>query len=275
MAPIHRQPYNAPDQSLFIKDSRGNARARASIPSPLSIYSRSAEIVTNSPPELAAHIEPRAPRKADVHHGARRFRQPIQPQDRQLRVVNSNPYLRVMANDHDPRYLPFYSGESGVKQAHDVRGPCRGSTGIGQSVLRGQAYQAYAPNRSSDQLERHSDYYRTEGCLNHVQHPDNYTLRAHPQRYSNPDLNADRAASRGFSILADNYQLKRRPHVKAARPNHENSHPHVLRMGELKHRHASMAVPEAITEPELTGRACLQQSFEARRRVREPQSAMY
>ena len=275
MAPIHHQPYNAPDQSLFIKDSRRNARARASIPSPLSIYSTSAEIVTNSPLELAAHIDPRVPRKATVHHAARRFRQSIHPQGGQLRVANSNPYPRVIASDHDPRYIPFYSGDSGIKQARDVHDPSRGNTGISQNLFRGQAYQAYAPNPSSDQPEHISDYHRTEGCSNHVQRPNNHTSRAHAQRYSNLDLNADRAASRGFPILADNYQLERQPHVKAARLSHENSHLHVLRMGELKDRHAGMAVPEAIPEPELTGRARLQQSFETRRRVREPRSTMY
>ena len=275
MAPIHHQTYNALDQLLFIKASRGDARARPSIPSPLSIYSTSAEIITYSPPELATHIEPRAPRKATVHHAARQFRQSVQPQGGQLRVANSNPYPRVMASDHDPRYFPFYSGVSSVEQAHDVRSPSRGNTGISQNMLRGQAYQAYAPKPSFDRLVRALDYYRTQGCLNHGQRPDNHTSRAHRQYYSDPDLNADRAAIRGFPILADNYQLERRPHVKVKRPNHENSHPHVLRMGELKHRHSSMAVSEAITEPELTGRARLQQSFETRRRAREPRSTIH
>ena len=182
---------------------------------------------------------------------------------------------KVMASDHDPRYFPFYSGESSAKQAYDVGGPSRGNTGISQNMLRGQAYQAHVPNPSSDHLVRAVDYYRTEGCLNHVQRPDNHTSRAHRQYYSDPDLNADRAAIRGFPILADNYQLERRPHVKVERPNHENCHPHVIPIGELKHRHASMAVSEAITEPELNGRARLQQSFETRRRVREPRSAMH
>ena len=275
MAPIHLQPYNAPDQSLFIKDSRANARARASIPSPLSIYSTSAEITTNILPELAAHIEPRAPRNTTGHHTTGRFRQSLQPQGGELRVANSTHYPRVMASDPDNRYFPFYSGESSVKQAQDVRGPSRGNTSITQDMRLGQAYPAYAPNPSTDQLERILNYHQTDGCLNHVQRPGNHTWRAHRQYYSDPNLNADRAASRGFSILADNYQLEHRLHAKVARPNHENSHPHVLRMSELKYRHASMAVPEAITEPELTGRARLRQSFETRRRVREPRSAMY
>ena len=195
MAPIHHKLYNAHDQSLFIKDSRENASARASIPSPLSIYSTCAEIFTNGPPELGVHIEPRAPREATVHHAARRFRQSIQRQGGQLRVANPNSYPRYMASDHDPGYFPFYSGESNFKQTHDVHGPAREKTGTSQNMLRGQAYQAYAPNPSSDQSERIWDCYRTEGCLNHVHRPDNHTSRAYAQRYSYPDSNADRAAS--------------------------------------------------------------------------------
>ena len=210
-----------------------------------------------------------------MHHAVRRSRQSFQPQGGQLRVANSKPYPGVMASDHDPREFPFYSGESGVKQAHDVCGPSRGNTGQSQNMLWGQAYQAYAPNPASNELERITDCYRTDGCLSHAQRPGNHTWRAHRQYHSDPELNVDRATIRGFPILADNYQLERRAHVKVGRPNHGNSHSHVLRMGELKHCHASMAVPEAITEPELTGRARLQQSFETRRRVREPWSAMY
>lgn len=275
MAPIDRRPYHVPDLSLIIRDSRGNARARASIPSPLSIYSTSAEINPNNPPELATHIEPRAPRKATEYLAARRFRESVHPQGGQLRVVNSDLYPRVMASDHDPRHSPFYSGESGVKQAHDVHGPSRGHTGINQNIFREKTYQAYAPTTSSEQLERILDYYRTDGGLDHVRRPNNHTSRAHRQCYSDPAFNADRAASRGFPVLADNYQLEHRPHVKVACPNHENSHSHVLRMGEHKHRQASMAVHMAITDHELIGRARLQQSFETRRQVREPWSAMY
>ena len=265
MAPTHHQPYHVPDQSLFIRDSRGNARARATIPSPLSIYSTSTKIIINSPPELGAHIGPRTSPKATVHHVARQYRQSIQPQGGQLRVASWKPNHRIMASDHDPRNFPFYSGESGVKQAYDVRGPSRGNTGVVQNMLRGQVYQAYAPNPTSDQLERILDYYRTDGGLSHVQRPNNHASRAHRQSYSDLAFDADRAASRGFPVLADNYQLEHRLHVKVARPKHENNHPHVLRMGEHKHRHASMAVPIAITDHELTGSDRLQQSFEPRR----------
>ena len=263
-----------PNQPLFIRDSRGNARARASIPSPLSIYSTSAEINPNNPPEFVTYIEPKAPRKSTGYHAARRIQQSIRPQGG-LRVANSNPYPRVMASDHDPRYFPFYSGESGVKQAHVVREFSGEDTGLNQSILREQVYQAYAPNTSSDQLERILDYYRADGGSNHVQRPNNHTSRAHRQNYSDRAFKADRAASRGFSVLADNYQLEHWPHVKTTRRNYENSHPHVYRMGEHKHRHASMAMPVAITDHMLTGSARLQQSFETRRLVREPRSAMY
>ena len=253
----------------------GNARARASIPSPLSIYSTSAEINPNNPPELATHIDPRAPRKATEYHAARRFRQSVHPQRGQLRVANSDLYPRVMASGHDPCYFPFYSSESGVKQAHDVRDASRGDTGMNQNIVRGPAYQAYAPNTSSDQLERILDHYRADGGSNHVQRLNNHTSRAHRQNNSDPAFNADRAASRGFPVLADNYQLEHWPHVKTTRREYEDSHPHVYRMGEHKHRHASMATPVAITDHALTGSARLQQSFESRRRVREPRSAMY
>lgn len=53
-------------------------------------------------------------------------------------MASWKPNHRIMASDHDPRNFPFYSGESGVKQAYDVRGPSRGNTGVVQNMLRGQ-----------------------------------------------------------------------------------------------------------------------------------------
>ena len=275
MAPIRQQPYNEDGQSLFMKDLRRDARPRASIPSPLSTYSMSGEIITNSPPEFAAHIGPRTLPKATVHHGPRRFRQSAQPQGGQLRVVNGKPNARVMASDYGPLYFPFYRHEICVNDAQDVRGPSRRKSDLARNMHREQIYQAYAPKPSSGQSERILDDYRTTACLSDVHHPNHQTLRAHRQCYFDPDLTADREASRGFPILADSYRFDHRPYENLARPKHENSHPHVLRIGKLKHRHASMAVPEAITDPELTASARLQQSFESRRRVRQPRSAMY
>ena len=257
-----------------MKDLRGNARFRASIPSPLSTYSMSGAIITNSPPELLAHIGPRALPKATMPQGPRRLRQSAQPQGGPFRVVNGKPNPRVMASDHGPRYFPYHD-ENCVNDAHDLRSPSHRNTDLARNMHRGQVYQAYTPKSSSGQSERILDDYRTTVHLGHVHRPKNQTLRAHRQCYYDPELTADRAASRGFPILADRYRLDHRPYENVARPEHENSHPHVLRIGKLKHRHASMAVPEAITDPELTGSARLQQSFETRRRVREPRSAMY
>ncbi len=275
MASICQQPYNERGQSLFITDSRGNARARASIPSPLSVYCTSGETITNSSPDLAAHIEPRTLPKATVHHATQWLRQSTQPQSGQLRFVNVKPDLRALVSDHGPRYFPFYRDEICVNDAHDVPGPSHGNTGVAQNMHRRQVYQAYAPKPSSGPSERMLDDCREKSCLSHVDDFSNQISRAHRQCYFHPDLSADRAASRGFPILADKYQLHHRPHVNVARPKHENSHPHVLRIGKLKHRHASMPVPEANTDPELTGSARLQQSFETRRRVREPRSAIF
>ena len=86
MALIRQQPYNYNErgQSMFMKKSRGNARPRASIPSPLSTYS----ISTNSPPELAAYMGPRALPTATMHHGPKMLWQSPQPQSGQLRIVN-------------------------------------------------------------------------------------------------------------------------------------------------------------------------------------------
>ena len=273
MAFIRQQPYNERGQSLFM-DSRGNARPRASIPSPLSTYSISGEITTNSPPELAAHMGPRTLATATVHHGPKTLRQSTQPQGGQLRVVNGKLSPRVKAGDHRPHYSPYHD-ESCVNDAHDVRDPSRRNTDLARNMQRRQVYRAYAPKPSSGQSGRILDDYRTTVCLSHVHRPNDQTLRAHHQYYFDPDLTADPAASRGFPILADWYRLDHRPSENVARPEHENSHPHVLRIGKLKHRHASMVVPEASTDPELTGSARLKQSFETRRRVREPRSAMY
>lgn len=257
-----------------MKDSRGNARPRASIPSPLSTYSISGEFTTNMPPRLTAHIGPRTLPTATVHHGPKTFRQSTQPQGGQLRVVHGDYNLRVMAGDHRPHYLPYHD-ESCVNDAHDVRDPCRRNTNLARKMHRKQVYRAYAPKPSTGQSERILDEYRTTVRLSHVHRPNNQTLRAHRQCYFDPDLTADRAASRGFPILADSYWLDHRPYENLARPKHGNSNPHVLQIGKLKHRHTSMAMPEAVTDSGLTGSARLQQSFETRRRVREPRSAMY
>ena len=275
MAPIHHEPYRLPDQSLFIRDLRGNARARANISSPLSIYSASAEINLSNPTEPATHVDPRASRKATEYHAARRFRQSVHPQRGHSRVLNSDPYPRAMASDHGPCYFPFYSSEGGVNQAHDVRDTSRGDSGMDQNILREQAYQPYASKTSADQLERFGDYYRVEQGSNHVHRLNNHTSRAHRQTYSDPTFNVDRTASRGFPVLADRYQLEHWPHTKTTRRKHENNHPDVYQKSEHEHRHASMATPVAITDHALTGSARLQQSFETRRRVREPRSAMY
>ena len=253
-----------------MKDSRGNARPRASIPSPLSTYS----ISTNSPPELGAHIGPRALPIATTYHGPKTLWQSAQPQGGQLRTVNGKPNPRVMAGDYRPRHFP-YRDESCFNNAHDFRDHSHRNTDLAQHMHRRQVYRAYAPKPSSGQSERILDDHRTTVCLSHVHRPNNQTLRAHSQFYFDPDLTADPADSRGFPILADRYRLDRLPSENVARPERENSHPHTLRIGKLKHRHASMAVPEAITDPELTGSTHLKQSFEIRRRVREPRSAMY
>ena len=274
MAPIHRQPYNERGHSLFMKGLRGNARRRASIPSPLPTYSMSGEIITNSPPELAADIGLRTRPDATMHHGPRRLRQSAQPPGAQFLVVTGKPNPRVMTSDRGPHYVP-YQDENCVNDAHDVRDPAHRNTDPAQNMHQRQIYQAYSPKPSSGQSERILDDYRTTMCLSHVHCPNNQTLRAHGQCYFDPDLTADRAASRGFPILADRYRLDHRPYENFTRPKRENSHPYVLRIGKLKHRHASMALPEAITDPELTSGARLQQSFETKRRVWEPRSAMY
>ena len=193
------------------------------------------------------------------------LRQSTEPQGGQLRVANGKLSPRIMIGDHRPRYLPYQGGIC-VNEAQDVREHFPRNTDLARKMHRRQVYRAYAPNPSSGQSERILDDHRIAVCLSHVHRPNNLT---------GPDLTADPAASRGFPILADSYGLDHRPSKNFARPEHENSHPHVLRIGKLKHRHASMAVPEAITDPELTGSARLKQSFETRRRVREPQSAIY
>ena len=274
MASIRQQPYTERSHSLM-KDSQGNARARARILSPLSICSTSGEIIANSPPELAAHIEPRLLPKATGHHAMKRLRQSTQPQGGQFRIVNGNPNPRAMASDHGPRYLPFYHEESFVNGVHDVRGPSRGNAELAQNMHQRQVYHAYAPKLSARQSERLSDDYRTKACLSHVHRLNNQTSRVHRQCYLDIDLTVDRAASRGFPILADKYRLDHRAYMHVAHPEQEKNHPHVRRMGKFKHPHASVAVPEAIIEPELTGSARLQQSFQTRIRVREPRSAMY
>ena len=250
MARMRQQPYNERGQSLFMKDTRGTARPRASIPSPLSTYSIYGELTTNDPPELAAHMGPRTLPTATVQLEPKMRRQSTEPQGGQLRVANGKLSPRIMTGDDRPRYLPYH-GRICVNDAHDVRD---------------QVYRAYAPKPSSRQSERILDDHRTTVCLSHVHRPNYLT---------GTELTAVPAASRGFPILADSYGLDHRPSKNFARPEHENSHPHVLRIGKLKHRHASMAVPEAITDPELTGSARLKQSFETRRRVREPRSAIY
>ena len=265
MALIRQQPYNERGQSLFMKDTRGTSRPRASIPSPLSTYSIWGEISTNNPPGFAAHMGPRTAPTATVHLGPKTLRQSTQPQSGQLRVANGNYSPRVMAGDHRPRYVP-YREEICVNDANEVREHSPRNTDLARNMHRRQVYRAYPPNPSSGQSERILDDHRTTVCLSHVHRPNNLT---------GPDLTADPAASRGFPILADSYGLDHRPSKNIARPEHENSHPHVLRIGKLKHRHASMAVPQAITDPDMTGSARLKQSFKIRRRVREPRSAMY
>ncbi|KAK0510547.1 hypothetical protein JMJ35_006979 [Cladonia borealis] len=191
-----------------------------------------------------------------MHHGSKTLWQPAQPQGGQLRIVNGQPNPRVMASDYRPRYFP-YRDESCVNDAHDFRDHYRRNTDLAQNVHRRQVYRAYAPKPSSGQSERNLDDHRTTVCLSHIHRPNNQALRTHTQFYFDPDLTADPAASRGFPILADRYRLDHRPSENVARPERENSHPHTLRIGKLQHRHASMA------------------SFEIRRRVREPRSAMY
>ena len=253
-----------------MKDSRGNARPRASIPSPLSTYS----ISTDSLPELAARMVPRALPRATVHHGPKTLWQSAQPPGGQSRIVSGKPNPRVTAGDYYSRYFP-YRDERFVNDAHDFRDHSRRNTDLAQNMHQRQIYRAYAPRPSLGQSERVLDDHRTTFCLGHVDRPNNQTLRALPQLHFEPDLTADPAASRGFPILADRYRLDYRPSENVALPERNNSHPHTLRVGQLKPRHASMAMPEAITDPELTGSTRLKQSFEIRRRVREPRSAIY
>ena len=253
-----------------MKNSRGNARPRASIPSPLSTYS----ISTDSLPELAAHMVPRALPRATVHHSPKMLWQSAQPPGRQPRIVNEKPNPRVTTGDYFPRYFQ-YRGERFVNNAHNFHDHSRRNTDLARNMHQRQVYRAYAPRPSSGQSDRDLDDYRTTSCLSNVNHPNNQMLRAHPQFYFEPDLTADPAASRGFPILADRYRLDHRPSENVALPKRNNSHPHTLRIGQLKHRHASMAMPEAITDPELTGSTRLKQSFEIRRRVREPRSTIY
>ena len=231
-----------------MKDSRGNTRPRASIPSPLSTYS----ISTDSLPELASHMVPTALPRATVHHGPKTLWPSAQPPGGQSRIVNGKPNSRVTAGDYYPRYFP-YRDERFVNDAHDFRDHSRRNTDLAQNMHQRQVYRAYAPEPSSGHSERVLDDHRTTPCLGHVNHPNNQTLRARPQLCFQPDLTADPAASRGFPILADRYRLDHRPSENVALPERNYSRPHIQRIGQLKHRHASMAMPEAITDHDLTG----------------------
>ena len=257
-----------------MKDSRGSARPRASIPSPLSAYSMTGESTMNSPPEIAAHMGPKTPPTATVHHGPKTFLKFTRPQGGQLRVVNEQPNPKVMVGDYRPCYSPYHH-ENWINNAQDVRDGSRRNTDLAWNMHWRQVYRAYAPKPCSRQSQRFSDDYRTPVCLSHVHRHNDQMLRAHRRCYTDSNLTAHRAASRGFPILADSYRLDHRPDGNLARPKHENSNPYGLEFGELEHPHAIMAMPEAITDAGLTGSARLQQSFETRRRMRGPRNAMY
>ena len=176
MALIRQQPFNERSQSLFMKDSRGNVRPRARMPSPLSTYS----ISIDSLPELAAHVVPRALPRATIHHGPKTVWQSAQPPGGQSRIVNGKPNPRVTAGGYLPRYFP-YRDESFVNDTHDFRDHSRRKTELAQNRHQRQVYRAYAPKPSSGQSERVLDDLRTTSCLSHVNHPNHQTLKAPPQ----------------------------------------------------------------------------------------------
>ena len=176
-----------------MKDSRGNTRPRASIPSPLSTYS----ISTDSLPEVAAHMVPRALPRATGYQGPKTLWQSSQPPGGNSRIADGKPNPRVMTGDNFPRYFP-YRDESFVNDAREFRDNSRRNTDLAQNMRQRQVYRAYAPKPSSEHSERVLHDHRTTPCLSHVNHANNQTLRAHPQLYFQPDLTADPAASRGI-----------------------------------------------------------------------------
>ena len=114
-----------------------------------------------------------------------------------------------------------------------------------------QIYNAHNPTKFSGHGKPVQGYHQATAHLSkHDVKPD-HSWRRNCRYHYNPQLSANRAASRGFPILADIYQPPPVSDADIVVMQHHHNYPHTLSARKLKYDHDNKPHLESATEPVL------------------------